>query len=391
MPEQSGSAPVRKRKVNIVVPETYKKVSDEVWQELETFLYTGFLTATSTISDQLFVFKTTNQHELRLVNHMRSMSPSKLDVKNFFRSQFIAYSIFMINGRNMLFERPHYINRVIKTISHMSSVVQDKIIENLAALNERSNRLYPLIEVYAYENRSRFKWMHTKISPVHSSLNTGVPGTDELGMNLCQQTWVALNQIMDRRERIEHDWGHAKFIGSCFAGKSIRSIDERDRARLEKERVDREELKMKVLWGYMNRASGNDTSPDNLIILPGGRKASVVKKFKAETAEELAEEMSAAASGEKDYHDLVIEQKQKEMRQLAISMNAERMKMYSAPRLEPGIQSTTGSRILGGKAEADAYLKRMSDLREEQLARSRRHIEPGEDIGDGTSEPSDEG
>jgi hypothetical protein len=386
VPESSGSAPARKRKVTIVVPETYKKVSDEVWQELETFLYMGFLTATSVIHDQAFVFKTTNQLELRLVNHMRSTSPSKLDVKNFFRSQFIAYSIFMINGRNALFERPRHIDRLINTISRLPVVVQDKIIENLAALNERAARLYPLVEVYAYENRSRFKWMHTRLSPVHTALNTGIPGTDEIGMNLCQQTWVALNHIIDRREDMERDWSHAKFIGSCFAGKGIRSIDERDRSRLDKERVEREELKMKVLWKYLNRTSYGDDGPEDLIVLPGGRKASVVKKFKAETAEELAAEMSAAASGEKDYHDLVIEQKQKEMRERAIVMNRERMQMYASPKLLPGSQSSTGSRILGGKQEADAYLKRMAELREEQLARSRRPIEPDAD----TSEASDE-
>jgi hypothetical protein len=360
----------RKSKVTITVPDTYRKVSDDVWQELENFLYVGFLTATSIVQGQSFIFKTTNQLELRLINYIRLTDTSSLAKKNIFRSQFIAYSIFMINGRNALFERPRHIDRMITAISRLPAVMQDKILENIAALNERAVRLYPLVEVYAYENRSRFKWMHTRLSPVHSSLNTGIPGTDELGMNLCQQTWVALNHIIDRREEMEREWSHAKFIGSCFAGKGIRSIDERDRSRLEKERVDREELKIKVLHRYLNRTSASE-DPEELIVLPDGRKASVTKKFKAETAEELAAEMSSAVSGLKDYHDLVIEAKQKEMRERAIMINRERMKMYSAPQLSPGVQSSTGSRILGGKAEADAYIKRMQELREAQLVRAR--------------------
>jgi hypothetical protein len=351
----------KKRKITITVPESYKKVSDEVWKELETFLYMGFLTVPTVINEKPFVFKTVNQHELKLIEFS---SPSS-SLNNQFRARFIAYSIFMANGSNFLFDRPRHIDKLFKLILKLSDTVQNKIIENLTILNERSTHLYPLVEIYAYENRSRIKWAYSKSSPIHSSLNTGIPGTEQLGMNSCQQMWAALSQIIERRDEVEREWQHAKFIGSCFAGKGMRAIDERDRGRLEKERVDREELKMKVLFGYLNRYNTEAKEPENLITLPDGRKAYVVKKFKAETAEELAQEMSAVVSGEKDHHDRVMESETLRMQKRADIISKERNKLiYSSPRAE-GIPEG-GSRVIGGKAEAEALLQRIRDNRESQ-------------------------
>lgn len=348
------------KKIQIAVPETYKKVSEEVWQELEEYLYTGFLTATSVIQGKPFTFKTVNHHELQMIRYLRPVREA-VDGRDTFRYQFIAHSILTVDGRSMLYERPRHIDDLAMVISHLPGLLQNKIIENLAALNERSARLYPLVEVYTYENRSRFRWMHVKGCPVHSSVNTGIPGTDELGMNACQQTWTALNQLIDRRESMERDWSHAKFIGSCFAGKAIRSIDERDRSRLEKERVDREELKIKVLHQYLNRTSEAE-EPEELAALPDGRRVSVVRKFKAETAEDLATELSSALSGEKDYHDMVIEQQQRKMKEQAELMERQRMKMYALPSSVIGRQ-TSSSMILGSRADAEAYLKRVEEAR----------------------------
>lgn len=353
-------SPPKRRKVTISVPESYKKVSDEVWKELETFLYTGFLTVPTVINEKPFIFKTVNQHELKLIEFS---SPSS-SLNNQFRARFIAYSIFMANGSNFLFDRPRHINKLFNLILKLSDTVQNKIIENLTILNERSTHLYPLVEVYAYENRSRIKWAYSKSSPIHSSLNTGIPGTEQLGMNSCQQMWTALSQILERRDEIERDWQHAKFIGSCFAGKGIRAIDERDRGRLEKERIDREELKMKVLFGYLNRYT-NEKEPEATVTLPDGRKAFVVKKFKAETAEELAREMSAVVSGEKDHHDRVMEAETLKMQRRADILSKERNKLvYSSPKSNSLLEG--GSRIIGGRAEAEALLQQIRENREHQ-------------------------
>jgi hypothetical protein len=207
-------------------------------------------------------------------------------------------------------------------------------------------------------------------------------------MNMCQQTWTALCQMIDHREDMEREWANAKFIGGCFAGKGVRQIEERDRGRLEQERVDREELKIKVLYRYLNRTEdGKD--PEEFIKLPDGRTASVAKRFKAESAEELASELSAALSGEKDYHDLVIERKRQEFIERSKELDLQRNAYLRRPELPvngPAVGGG-GSRILGGRAEADAYLKRMEEIRVKQAQAAQLQMAKGlEENSDGGEE-----
>jgi hypothetical protein len=374
-----------KRRVEIKVPDIYKHVDESVWQELETFLATGFIASPASIQGKSFVFKTLNHYELRNIQLMRSMSGLP-EERAHFRSAFIAYSIFMIDGHNTIFERPRHINRLIKTINRLASKMQDEIMENLAALNEKSQLLLPLVEAYVYENRSRYRWLQVKRQPVHSPLSTGIPGTDEIGMNMCQQTWVALNSIIDRNEEIERDWQNAKFIGSCFAGKGIRAVDEKDKIRREKDRTEREDLKMKVLYAYLNRKVGKNVDDEDEPIpvkLPDGRMAQVVKRYRAETAEELAQQLSAALSGEMDYHDMVIAAREAKLRQRQEEQELFRRSLMARASVFPELGAAGGgARILGGKAEADAYVARMKQLQLEQIQRAAREYRPDQQNSD---------
>ncbi len=393
MAEQTGGRTTDGKRIQIELPETYKKVDESVWEELESYLFLGFLTTQSTVAGQSFVFKTLNHHELRNIRFMRSMKATMDQSRAAFTAAFIAHSIFMVNGHNALHDRARSINRLIKTVSKIPVRTQDKILDNLSHLNARISFLFPLVEVYAYENRSRFRWYQLGSYPVHDTRSTGLQGTEELGMTMCQQTWTSINVLIDRREVAEREWSHAKFIGSCFAGKGVRPIEERDRARLETERVEREEKKLKVLHSYLNRTTGEADGPQ-LLKLPDGRMAEVKRKFKAESAEELRDELSAALSGEKDYHDLVIEQKEREFRERHRSIEQDRMKLMYGSKM-PSLGKPTGSgqatRILGGKKEAEEYLKRMEDIRVRQMEAAQRLARQDQNVQEPFDDPSGEG
>jgi hypothetical protein len=363
------------QRIRIRVPEYYKDTDSTVWEELERYLFEGFLVSSAHILGHTYVFKTLNHIELRNMEFLKPMKSSPPQIRETFRAAFIAHSVFMIDGMNALYERPKHINRLIKVMSKVDAAIQEKIVKNLAAINERASRLYPLVEVYVHENRSRFKWLALQRVSVHSPMATGIPGTDEIGMNHCQQTWTALNRMIDRREEMEKDWTNAKFIGSCFAGKGVRQIDERDKARHETERTEREDLKIKVLYRYLNRNAGPEDEPEQTVNLPDGRQATVVKRFQAISAEELAVQLEAALAGEKDYHDLAVENKERQLRARARELEQYKHQLYSPPVIiPPGAQLTGGvsggTRVLGSKAEADAYIARMEALKFENIQKT---------------------
>jgi len=366
------------RRVQIKVPESYRKVDDAVWEDLESYLYLGFLTSTAVIADHSFVFKTLNHNELRNIAFLRPSKSSPTEARASFRAAFIAYSIVFVDGQNAVHSRPTHLNRLIKIISKLTSSIQEKVVENLSALNARASRLYPLTEIYVHENKSRYHWLYLQSIPIHSAMATGLAGTEELGMNYCQQTWVALNRLLDKKDEAERDWNNAKFIGSCFNGKGVRSVDERDRGRREKDRVDLEERKMKILYRYLNRTAGEDAEPPSTVELPDKRIATVEKRFRAETAEELAEQLSAALSGEKDHHDRVIEAHERKLRERAKIINQHKRQIYMTPQVNmpsnTGGELSSGVRILGGKKEADELLARMEQAKREHRAQINKQV-----------------
>ena len=355
------------KRIEIKVPDYYKPVDTEVWVDLEEYLFNGFLTTFSKIHDRTFVFKTLNHNEIRNLDFFRPMKKSPPEIRARFRASFIAHSIFYIDGENTLFERPHHIRKLVEIISRLDTRMLEDVVVNLGILNEKIGHLTSLIEVYVYENRSRLRWLQIKDIPIHSPLSTGIAGTDELGMNYCQQIWIALNRLQDARELMEAEWTNAKFIGSCFNSKGVRSVDEKDKARREQERQKREDRKMKVLYAYLNRSGESDAPPEQ-VMLPDGRMARVERRFIADSAEELAEQLSSALSGEKDFHDTVVEQQQKENWKRAQSIEAYRRQFYQRPPVvaeaaqASSVPLSGASRVLSGKVEVDGHLSKLRDI-----------------------------
>lgn len=396
MAEPAAGRPAQPGRVKINLPERYSWTDESVWEELERYLFQGFLTATTYVAGKSFVFKTLNYNELRNIEFMRPVRGSPQEARDAYRNALIAHSLFMVDGVNVLYDRPRHIHRLAKTVGKLHSAVREKVVENLSALNERAGRLFPLVEVYVHENRSRFRWMQVRDVPVHSESATGIAGTDGLGMTSSQAMWTAVNRILDRRDDMEREWSNAKFIGSCFAGKGVRAIDERDRARAERERTDLEDRRLEVLHDYLNRTTAGRPK-EHVIDLPDGRKAVVVRgtaadgKFRADSAEELRDQLEKSLSGEKDFHDLVIEAKERELMARARAMAEEKHRLYqSAPVRSDAVPvAGGGSMVLGGKEEHDAYVSRMTALREASIVRASR-----EDLADpcqGSDKPGPDG
>lgn len=360
-----------KPRVKVELPDRLQVDRDWVWDDLESYLFKGFLYSPAIINDIHFVFKTLNHHEFQMIDFMRPKK-SSMDNRLHFQALFIAHSIFMVNGENVILERPKHIRRLIKIIQKIPASHQREILTNLDLLSQKAQRVYPLVEIYVHEDRSRLMWLQTKNMPIHSSAATGISGSEELGMNHCQGSWVSLNRMLDFKDESEKDWNHAKFIGSCFNGKGVRSVDQQDKAQKDVERQKLDELRMKLLHRYINKIDGEiEEDVPEMITLPDGRKAKVEKKFQAKSYEELAEQLSSALSDEKDYHDMVIEDAMKKMENRKQTMVHESLSL----RVDPSMNPEGGTRVIGGKAEADKYLERIKRLQTQPRERISPNLE----------------
>jgi hypothetical protein len=363
---------VEKKKIKIEIPEHYKRNLDEsVWDELEEILFSGFLTVRARVSGIDFIFKTLNIHESNLINFSKPSKESPLEQKTNFQAKFIAYSTFMIDGENALHDRPNHIRNLIELIKKIPMNLQNEVLNKLGDLNRKASRLYPLVEVFVHENRSKLRWYQLNNSQIHLPESTGIPGTNHLGMNSCQSTWTSINRLIEIRDQTERDWTNAKFVGSCFNGKGVRSIDQQDKQHKDIELQKVEQLKVEVLYKYLNKLDEN-AQVEKQTMLPDGRLADVEKTFKAETVQDLADQLSKSLSDEKDFHDLVVEQTMNRIKQRRESID----KYHRSVSSGIIVNREGGSRILGGREEADQILNRIRGAKNKAIEENYKYVRP---------------
>lgn len=335
-------------RVKVHAPPKNDNIDFSVYSDLENYIHVGFLTTSAIIQNTHFVFKTLNAAEIDLINLSRPSRPTDISQAEYFRANLIAHSILFVNGLNSILSRNESMPKLVKTIRKMSSEIQDHIVGNLGILNRRANRTSILLEAYVHEDRSRYKWLQVSSMKLNDSSITGIPGSENIPLNNAQLAWVAYNKIFDKRDAFEANWQNAKFIGGCFVGKGMRTIEDRDRHRKSTEKNQINEKKLELIKKYSEEIN-SEHIPKEEVMLPDGRKAEVVSRHKAESAAELADQLTKALNNEKDAHDLAIERHIEMMRKRA--QESEQEKSAIIEHIDPldgpfGYKSVTESEAL---------------------------------------------
>jgi len=283
--------------LHIDVPQ-FPEVNPEVFRDVEPLLFKGFVYVPAVINDVTFVFKSLNHHEFELLNLMRGDFGKNVSHKALQKqfNLFLAFGVLIVDGINILPERDKHLVQVADMFGNLNEVVRKKVISSLSEINRRANRAVVLTEAYAMENQSRLRWAQYKGSDMTSASITGFAGTPNLGLNWGQLVWRAANYFEDLKENVEREWENAKFIASAMAGKGMQRVHSQDRQRRKREREERLERRDKILrFALLNEAPSE-----------AGSGVSHVKV--ARTVEELAAQLEHDLKGEKDWHDMVVDQ-----------------------------------------------------------------------------------
>lgn len=352
--------------VSITAP-VEPEVNPEVYKDVEPLLFRGFLTLSAEINGVSFVFKSLNHHEFDLLRFYGSLERQNSQEA---WGTFLAYGVFIVGGVNILPERERWLSRLADLFNGFPSDAVSRMVRYLSEVNRRAAVAVYLTEAYAMETISRYRWLQLSGTDLTSVAATGIDGTQRLGMNTAQQVWRAINVIEDRNERYEREWEHAKFVGSCFAGKGIQKVYNQDTRRRRQEREDRMTRKDKVLRQWVL----GETPQDGVIKGPGF-VMSVPR-----TVEELTVQLEKDIRGEKDWHDRVVEEHEGRIR----AGHAERRNLLEQARSaslhkfpERGVVSGERSEQTYTRGEMEALLRRRKQLMAQEVARMQ--VNPGLD------------
>ncbi len=353
--------------IHITVPKE-PEVNPEVYKDVEPMLYRGFLTISASINTVYFVFKSLNHHELELLKFSGGLTATH--VTPAFWDTFLAYGVFMIDGVNVLADRDRWLPKISDTFEQLPKDAKSKIIRYVSEVNRRASNAVALTEAYAMELMSRYRWAQLRGVDLTSPAVTGIDGSQRLGLNWAQQLWRALNYFEDRNEEHEREWENAKFIGSCLAGKGISKVYHQDTERRRKEREERLSRKDKILREIVL----GETVVAKTHVLPG------VAVTAPRTVEELADQLEKDLRGDKDWHDRVIEDHERKVRQQYQARQTQLATIAQDNATRFGNRSLVGGGDLQGltQQEVELLLERRKQL-EAQVA-ARMQVQPDEKL-----------
>jgi hypothetical protein len=261
------------------------------YNRLEKLLYRGFLTTEVDVAGVPIVLKTVNQSEYELID-LQSYSEEEGWKRQ--ASFFLAYSTLFFNHESILPERRKH----VPTLAEIYMSLPDRVLIALLTcadnINRRAASCLRMVEGYSYGPQSRQSWYMLKGNSPCDPRCTGFEGTEHMGVNMHQRLWVYFNTMEDAEEEYLQRYQLAKFSVSPHAPKQIKEMDQSDRKQMKQREKRREAL-------YEGRDPGLVTTNNQI-------------RITNETAEELLDQMERANREEKDFHDWIIEQHQKKVR-----------------------------------------------------------------------------
>jgi hypothetical protein len=259
-----------------------------LYSDVEEMIQRGFLTQHFMVEGVPVVLRTLNPREVSDLL-LRSVQSNEI---NWMRHH-IAASVYMINGYAI---EPQYAsnqawyvyNEWVKDLHYEQVLV---VYAYITGLRNRVGRATRIVDAFCHERYSRSLWR--------------MSGTPVGERNIIQRLWAAYNESEDRYDADIRQWQHTRSVVGSMSGKGAKSLLEAEN-KWEEKRQRRAQRTIEDAVNWLISGEKEDQKP--LLVTVNGQTYEVPKVHAAQTIEEMESEMMRAVRGEKDYHDLLVEQ-----------------------------------------------------------------------------------
>lgn len=274
------------------LPATTYESRKIFYKDIEDLLFYGFLSHPVYLGeDHVIHLRSLSQHDFFLMDK----SFTKRSLERDWKQATLACAIWNVDGISLL-EFPQQ-TLVRKKINDLLKRVPNRIIERLfsvlAGLLNRANTAVVDIDFFCKENVSRFLWLQQQETLKRSP-----------NLNSVQKIWMYFNHYESLREKDDSLWEFSKFIASASNSDGVKKIQESDRSRRESE----ESKKNTMLDFFYYKKIGLAKEEE---FKPYSEKYGIKQ---ANTIEELEDEYKRWVMGEKDQHDLIVDQYKESIR-----------------------------------------------------------------------------
>lgn len=311
-----------------------------IYDDIEGLLLDGFLHCPVDLDGTVITFRTIPTCEYTRLRMRCESAKMRGDVLRWV----LASSVWMVDGYDISGDvnaayhmyREFFLNMRHEFLTALSCITTQ--------LRARVDRAVNLIEAYCYEPYSRSMWRLQ-----------GRP-TAGIGMNVVRRIWVAHNLSEDDHVSDLRTWEHTRAQVGSMSGKGAKQISRE----LDRLRHREEDRRQKHIQTTLNKILyGEDWDGKVKVKINVGGTEYVVDHITAASSfDELDDQMRRMIAGQKDAHDLVVEEYMGRIQAQAAQRKAEYEAKLAEIRAQvdyaPGASSTIS--LVGYTAEQLAEL-----------------------------------
>ena len=261
----------------------------EPYNDLTELIRVGFIATDVVVGRVHLSVRNLLPWDRKILNRRISLNGSDRN----FKIWALAQCTWMVDGHVILSDTRMQ-SELYRTYSQLSSAHINKLFGAFLQCRFKFFRAFDALESFMFESTSRSLWVESKSVGINS---VGFRGFDApLGLNEIQRSWTLYNYYEDLKISQEHEWSIAKLIASSNAPKGVEKLNASDKSRKEQEDNRRQELQDRFYYKTMGLITDDGTPTQDIPKLVGGS-----------SPEELEDEMRRWILGEKDDHDIIVE------------------------------------------------------------------------------------
>lgn len=298
-----------------------------LYGDVEELILDGFLHCPVNLNGTVITFRTLRTSEYAHLRMRCESAKMRGDVLRWM----LATSVWMVDGYDVSGDvnaayhlyREFFLNMRHEFLSGLSCITTQ--------LRTRVDRATNLVEAYCYEPYSRSMWRLQ-----------GRP-TSNVGMNTVRRIWVAHNLSEDDHASDLRTWEHTRAQVGSMSGKSAKHLTRE----LDRIRHREEDRRQKHIQTTLNKILyGEDWDGKVKVKINVGGNEYVVDHITAASSfDELDEQMRRMIAGQKDAHDLVVEEYMGRIQAQAAQRKAEYEAKLAEARARVDYTTGTSSNI----------------------------------------------
>lgn len=327
----SREALLREAAEEALVQEAYRRRF--LYKDVEHLVEEGFLTYNIVLNGCVITFRSLTGDDL---SDLLNATHPKMALISFYQ-RYVAKAIFKIDGLDVTDSAAGYwVRRLF--VDRLPAPYLEVLRHIAEGLGKRQDRASRITESYCYEPYSRQAWSMSS----QGHFLTGSRG-------FVRRLWIAYNQREDAREQAVRDWEHTRAVVGVQSYKAAKKMGESERNMYQREE-DRRRRHIEETVNFIIRGPEEEREEEYVIV--NGQKFLVPKVREATSLVDLEAELNRWIAGEKDFHDVVVEQYEDNIRKVAQKRHAEakaareRREQMQALKEQAGL-ANVGTKLVG--------------------------------------------